>query len=307
MKYLKYYENKGVDEEKVFDYFMSNLRDSIFMWDYFVDFGKVKENIKKIEKELNLLNYLLGKSNLENEFIKLIKEYPNIRRAFPILIAIRKNKLKEVPIIIDIESLESQYKSYILTEPLTDNILDELLIFFRESGLKQLFEDKDVKNLPDYCFGVEVGLDTNARKNRTGFLMEKIVGHYLNKYCDNNQDCFYISQANKKHVKDSFNIEIEVDKSNRIFDFVLYNKEKNKIFIIEVNFYSSQGSKLKATAGEYQYLNDFLKKQGIDLIWITDGLCWNSAKSALEETVIHNDYVFNLDMIEKEVLKEIVM
>ncbi|MFW6311846.1 MAG: DpnII family type II restriction endonuclease, partial [Nanoarchaeota archaeon] len=80
--------------------------------------------------------------------------------------------------------------------------------------------------------------------------LENYKNHYLKKYCDSNQDCFYISQANKKNIKDIFNVEIKVDKSNRIFDFVLYNNKKNKIFIIEVNFYSSQGSKLKATAGE---------------------------------------------------------
>ena len=52
-------------ETKNFENLKNTLQDSIFTWDYFTDFEKVKENVKKIEKELNLLNYLIGKENIE--------------------------------------------------------------------------------------------------------------------------------------------------------------------------------------------------------------------------------------------------
>ena len=48
-----------------FETLKTTLQDSIFTWDYFTDFEKVKTNVKKIEKELNLLNYLIGKENIE--------------------------------------------------------------------------------------------------------------------------------------------------------------------------------------------------------------------------------------------------
>ena len=54
---------------KNFETLKSTLQDSIFTWDYFTDFKKVKINVKKIEKELNLLNYLIGKENIANRFI----------------------------------------------------------------------------------------------------------------------------------------------------------------------------------------------------------------------------------------------
>lgn len=38
--------------------------DSIFTWDYFADFEKAKKNIHLVEKELNLLNVLIGKENI---------------------------------------------------------------------------------------------------------------------------------------------------------------------------------------------------------------------------------------------------
>ena len=74
---------------KNFETLKTTLQESIFTWDYFTDFEKVKTNVKKIEKELNLLNYLIGKENIEEEFLLLVEEYPKVRKILPILIAIR--------------------------------------------------------------------------------------------------------------------------------------------------------------------------------------------------------------------------
>ncbi len=41
---------------KDFNNLKSTFQDSIFTWDYFTDFEKVKKNVQKIEKELNLPN-----------------------------------------------------------------------------------------------------------------------------------------------------------------------------------------------------------------------------------------------------------
>ena len=288
-----------------FDNLKSTLQDSIFTWDYFTDFEKVKSNVKKVEKELNILNYLIGKKDIEKEFIQLISEYPNIRKALPLLIAVRDDKLKETPIITNIDTLIPENKKYIFFEPINEGIKKELLIFFRESGLKDIFQNECIKNLVDYCFGVEVGFDTNARKNRTGDLMESLVEKFIKDFCDENSNFKYISQATQKKIKDIFNYDIEIDKNSRRFDFALYDKSKNKIYLIEVNYYGGGGSKLKATAGEYQYLYDFLKAQNIDFIWVTDGKGWLTSLNPLEETFNHNDYVINLDMLKKGILSRI--
>ncbi len=288
-----------------FDNLKKTLQESIFTWDYFTDFEKVKINIKKVEKELNILNYLIGKENIEQEFTDLITEYPNIRKALPLLIAVRKDKLGSTPIITDIDALVPENKQYVFYDELNENIIQELLIFFRDSGLKNVLKNEHIKNLVDYCFGVEVGFDTNARKNRTGILMENIVAKFLEEFCNDNLDFQYIEQATQKRILEVFNYEIAIDKNSRRFDFALYNSLTNKLFLIEVNYYSGGGSKLKATAGEYQYLNDFVKSQGIEFIWVTDGKGWLTALNPLEETFNHNDYVINLDMIKNGVLKEI--
>ncbi|MCD8212476.1 MAG: type II restriction endonuclease, partial [Campylobacter sp.] len=47
--------------------------------------------------------------------------------------------------------------------------------FFCETGLCEIFKDGKITNLCDYVFGVEVGLDSNARKNRGGKNFAKII------------------------------------------------------------------------------------------------------------------------------------
>lgn len=288
-----------------FDNLKTTFQDSIFTWDYFTNFEKVKLNVKTVEVELNILNYLIGKEDIEDEFIKLITEYPKTRQALPLLIAVRKDKLNDTPIITNMDTLIAENKKYIFYDEINESIEKELLIFFLKSGLKDIFENKYIKNLVDYCFGVEVGFDTNARKNRTGTLMENIVSNYLDKFCKENINFNYIEQATQKRILETFNYEIAIDKNSRRFDFAIHNTNTNKLYLIEVNYYSGGGSKLKATAGEYQYLNDFVKSQDIEFIWITDGKGWLTALNPLEETFNHNDYVINIDMLKNNILDEI--
>lgn len=119
--------------------FKNTLKDSIFTWDYFTNFNKVRLNVKKVEKELNILNYLIGKENLEREFISLIEEYPNVRKALPLLIAVRTNKLIVTPVLTNIETLIPENKHYIFYDELNDEIKRELIIFFNQTGLKEVF------------------------------------------------------------------------------------------------------------------------------------------------------------------------
>ncbi|MEA3383079.1 MAG: DpnII family type II restriction endonuclease, partial [Campylobacterota bacterium] len=116
------------------------FQDSIFTWDYFTNFEKIKLNVKTVEVELNILNYLIGKDDIEDEFIKLITEYPKTRQALPLLIAVRKDKLSDTPIITNMDTLVAENKKYIFYDTIDENIKKELLIFFTESGLKDIFE-----------------------------------------------------------------------------------------------------------------------------------------------------------------------
>jgi len=67
-------ETIGCDNsDAVFSYLISTLKDTITKWDYFINWSKVFEDIRDIEIDLNLLNYLIGKDNIEQEFLYLLK------------------------------------------------------------------------------------------------------------------------------------------------------------------------------------------------------------------------------------------
>ncbi|HMS23561.1 MAG TPA: type II restriction endonuclease [Candidatus Saccharibacteria bacterium] len=280
--------------DKDFDKLVSTFKSSIKTWDYFVNWDKVYLNSSELEIALNKLNYLLGKEKLEEEFIKLYADNSDIVKALPALLAIREKKIE----IFDKATKDSEFFNFNDQSAGAKKYFE----FIEKSGLAKLFKEDGVKNLVDYVLGVEVGLDSNGRKNRGGTLMEDIVGTLLADFCKDN-DLQLMSQATAKKVKNIWDINIKVDKSARSFDFAVYNPRSNNIKLFEVNFYNGGGSKLKAVCGEFRSLYDELKSQSIDFVWITDGLGWHTTKKPLEETYNHNEFVFNLTMIENNILQ----
>lgn len=275
---------------------ITTFKQSIKTWDYFVNWEKVFAHSSELEITLNKLNYLLGKENLKKEFIKLYSSNPDIVKALPILLAVRESKLE----VFDQITKKSEFFDFSKTGKHPEKYYE----FLQKSGLARLFQKDGVKNLVDYVMGVEVGLDSNGRKNRGGTLMEKSVELFIIDLCNKN-GFEYLSQARATAIKSKWGVDVRVDKSERSFDFAVFNPENKKIKLFEVNFYNGGGSKLKAVCGEFKNLYSELKEQNIDFIWVTDGFGWYTTKRPLEETYNHNDYVFNLNMLKDGILNEL--
>ena len=288
--------------EEVFKYLHETLIDTITSFDYFVNWEKIYDHVSKLEMDLNLLNFLIGKNNIDERLTQLLKQYPTVVKTFPILIAVRNNSVKILEESPDNSHLVKEY-FFKPKGSLTDKEIEDIVIFVKKSGLSDLFQNNLNASIVDYVMGVEVGLDTNARKNRHGTDMENLVGKVLKSICEKN-NYKYMEQATAKRLKSQWNYEVKVDKNRRRFDFaVLTNK---KLYLFETNYYSGGGSKLKATAGEYQTIYDYLKAQDIKFIWITDGLGWETALNPLRETFDYIDYVMNLRMIKCGLLSKIL-
>ena len=299
MRNLDFY--KGNTEEEIFSAFLGGLQKSISGWDYFVNWKKVKNMVDSVKIELNLLNSLIGSTNIERDFIEILEKYPEVLKALPILIAVREEKLKKMSILLNRDTLKVEDVNNIFN---SENIQkDTLLKFFTESGLKNIFEDRTVKSLTDYVTGVEVGMDTNGRKNRTGTLMEDIVEQEIAKLCEK-KGYEYGRQMSVEAIKNRWGITIPTVISARKFDFTIFNGKEAILF--ETNFYSSGGTKLKATAGEYIELGRLMKENNIKFVWITDGLGWKGNHIPLREAFEQNDYIFNLAMIKQGILEEIL-
>jgi len=303
MKTLAVYKELGLSSSKdVFSHLVSTLKKSNTTWEYFVNWAKVFGGIKSIEVDLNILNYLIGKDNFDDEMKFLLGKHPSIVKVIPILLACRENSFE---ILTDFTKGKLNFESFTFSDKnsLNKSDIEKVIIFMKSSGLATLFTGKKIKNVIDYVTGIEVGLDSNGRKNRGGTTMEGIIEVFLNSLCKkNNYRCLKEATAGK--IKDVFGIDVPVDKSSRRYDFVMHNGQT--LYLIETNFYGGGGSKLKATAGEYKALQDYLRKSGHPFIWITDGLGWKTTLRPLEEAFNHIDFVLNLAFLENGVLEHII-
>lgn len=304
MKQLPTLSKLGLNSpEAGFQYLMDNLRPSLKLWDYFVNWEKVFSNTRALEVHLNLWNYLLGKDDFDTEFELLLSEHPEIVRAIPSMVVRDGAHSTTYAIVRNLQNLGAQDLLFDFSSP-ADTPAKRLaaLSFIRGSGLDRLFNKDGVKNLVDYVLGVEAGLDSNGRKNRSGTSMEAICRAFLSSFADE-KGLELMEQATVPKIQKSWGFDVPVDKSSRRFDFAL--SDKKKLVLIEVNFYGGGGSKLKATVGEYKGLHSVLAAGGFEFIWITDGEGWRTTERPLQEAFDLIDHVWNLKMLNSGLLGDI--
>ncbi|MDY4790150.1 MAG: type II restriction endonuclease [Bacteroidales bacterium] len=266
-----------------FNDFITQLSETNATLDYFTDFDKVSSNVRKIAIKLNQLNYLIGKEDLDKAIRELYEENPKTFDVLEILIAVRnKDNRKCINQKGDTVLISSYFNS-----------VEGIIEYFEETGLSEVFKRKDVTNLVDYVYGVEVGLDTNARKNRGGDCMSAAV-----KMIFNNNKIKYRKEVSIK----SFPEIISLGEDVKRFDFAI--KTKKKTYLIEVNYYNGGGSKLNEVARAYSDVAPKINQyNNYEFVWITDGQGWHSAKNKLEEAYSIIPSVYNLNSISQFVNK----
>lgn len=282
-----------------FNEWLSGMRDTIATWNYYTDFEKAYSNVNKIKVELNILNSLIGSKNIEDDFKNLLNDYPKILKIIPILIAKREKRIKIIDASGDFEYSFSNMNYSI----------DDYCKFMRNSGIFDLLENRVIGSLIDYVTGVEVGMDSNGRKNRTGDAMEDLVESFIVK-AGFKKGIDYYKEIKKSIIEDLFNMDLGAisnsGKTEKRFDFAII--KNNCIYAIECNFYSSQGSKLNETARSYKNLALESKEiPGFKFIWFTDGIGWNTAKHNLEETFDTFEDIYNIKDLENGILNKIIL
>lgn len=282
-----------------FNAWLSTMKDSVATWTYYTDFNKVYENVQKIKVELNILNSLIGSKNIEEEFKSIVNQYPNVLVNVPILLAKREAEIK----------VQDADGSYVFNFVKMNYTVDQYALFMRNSGLFDLLQNHIINNLVDYVLGIEVGMDTNGRKNRTGHVMEDLVESYLIK-AGLVKGKTYFKEMNASEVERRFHLDLsslsndgELEKR---FDFVFVGA-LGTVFACECNFYGSSGSKLNETAGRYKLLTLESKNiTGLQFVWFTDGVGWNSAKKNLKETFDVLDNLYNLKDLEDGAIAHLI-
>lgn len=282
-----------------FNDWLGKFKYSISDYGYYVDFEKVYRHLDNIKIELNILNSLIGSKNIEQDFQNIIVKYPETLECIPILLAVRASEIY----------IKDEINEYLFKFNKMVYAVEDYIKFMRESGLFELLEHHIINNLYDYVLGVEVGLDSNGRKNRGGHLMENLVESYIKK-AGYKKGLNYFKEMYLSDIEEKWNIDLSAMSGNNVsrkrFDFVI--KTENQIYVIETNFYggSGGGSKLNETARSYKMLAEEAKLvEGVTFIWITDGTAWKNARRNLEETFTILDTMYNINDLDNNVLSEL--
>ncbi|CAI2162008.1 2926_t:CDS:10 [Funneliformis geosporum] len=152
------------------------------------------------------------------------------------------------------------------------------------SGLAEYLTNRQIKNLKDYCLGLEVGLGTHGKKNSSGKAMEKAVENLLIKH----------GIAYQKQVSVNFPVN-----GKKLFDFQI--KLGNKEYYLETSFFNVAGSKVQEVIRSYGGILTKAQKNEINFLWILDGKGLKSCKELLKNTYLENkDFMFSLSAGEIE-------
>lgn len=296
--YKTYLNLSSVDE--ICKALSDTLIETNYTYDFFVNWTKVTTNRDAFKYEVALLTSLKNSANPVNDFRDLLARYPEVIKVIPILLACRDGLIKVL------NSLEAglRYKNFDFSKRnYGTKEINDIVHFTKNTGLLDMLCKMD--SATDYLLGVEVALDTNARKNRSGLFLEKMVTETLQQLSDRNSDLVFVKQKSFGYVESKYSVKIHPILKDRKFDYVVLNK--GKATNIEVNFYSGTGSKLSKIVSSYINRNQVLSSSGWKFIWLTDGMGWRKMKRPFLVGVENIDYVINTHLLRSGLLEKIIL
>lgn len=283
-------------KKKTFEEFINTIQETNIQPSfYYTNYQKVAKQLHDFEDLLARLGMVNSVEDFKNKISAEYKISKAVIQIIPLFTAVRGDEL----VVLS----DDGKKVYKFDE---NNVsLDEALDFLGVVG----FYDKLDKplHLYSYYFGVEVGLDSNARKNRSGQQMAKVVGSYIK----NLKNIDYDDECNIDAISKKWEIRISQENAKKKkFDFII--KVKNTIIFIETNFFNKSGSKTSINAA-FENLQMRIKNLSISdnykkmFILITDGAGLKKAMTEIKDVFNHIEFILNIDDLKNGALSEIVL
>jgi len=179
----------------------------------------------------------------------------------------------------------------------------------QKTGIFNFIKTSVSQSLVDVGMGINVGLDSNARKNRGGHLMENLVEFYIREagFVKNET---YFKEMFLEDIEEMWGYDLSAisaeGTSTKRFDFVVKPEDSDEVYICECNCYSSSGSKLNETARSFKQIAiESAEIPNVHFVWFTDGDGWEKAKRNLKETFNIMDHIYNINDIKNGIMTEI--
>ncbi len=291
------YLNRPSDER--LKIFIETITDINHAPAYWFDFPTIDKRMSDYGPDIYTLNYLNGKTNKEMK--EFFSQRPEVLKTIPILLGIRNDKL--VNGVLSVFDPTGDYE--LDFEHINISDIDHYMDFIIKSGLAEVLRGKSVH---DYTYGVEAGLNSNGRKNRSGdegeshlaMILQSIVDKYPTANLIRHEQTTYDNAIQWYNLR-TFPKELE----NRRFDGSLFCPEKSKGLFAEVNNFNSSGSKSKGVASEFDNVHAIFARTPHVFVYITDGLGWKKDTSHLATIIDHVPNVLNYKMVEDGWLDDI--
>lgn len=269
-------------------------------YNFFVNWSKVVQNRDAFRYEVALLKSLRNSAKPKADLQGLLNRYPEVAKVIPILLACRDGIVKVLNAIqpdIKYKTFDFSKNSYSTKE------IDDIVEFTEKTGLLDML--CQMESATDYLLGVEVGLDTNARKNRSGLFLEKMAREVITDLAARNPDVKWVEQKSFSHIETECGMPVPPSLRDRKFDHVVISK--GKATNIEVNFYGGTGSKPGEIVSSYINRGQVLSAAGWKFVWLTDGAGWKSMRNSLRVGAEYIDYVINAYLLRKGLLEQIIL
>lgn len=161
-------------------------------------------------------------------------------------------------------------------------------------GLTNLLGSDDVQSA---FLGVQVGLESNRRKSVGGAVFCQWVRELLESTCG-------LLGANYGLVPEQ-RIPYKNPANGKTVDFAIVFRGKTRIGV-EVNFYTTTGSKPSEIKRAYGQVNRELSQVGVELAWITDGAGYLKMQRSLREAFEAHPNTYNYEMARRWIKTDIL-
>lgn len=273
--------------EKFVEAFMSTIKPGIIPRAKFIDWPSIKKKMSDLQPGLAFFVQLkemdLTATRMEQEIsgslLSSDDPLPYLRCAFE-LIAHTRPKFASLQDDFDIAALAQKIKA---GDSAASHYFARLLA---DVGFHEILSRQD---LEDVLFGVQVGLETHRRKNVGGKQFALAVGDLLQPMAARVTS----RSGHRMAVAEEEKIPFRKGTSKHV-DFSIHVDDKVR-FGVEVNFYTSSGSKPSEIKRSYGDLRRELLSRGIDLIWVTDGMGYREMKQSLRDAYLIHPNIYSFE------------
>lgn len=266
--------------------FFETLTPGVIPRNQFIDWAQIKSKCKAYEDTIELFQEIPASdpkkiaTEIQGTLLSVDDPLHIIKGCFELLghtneyyVSDRDN--------LDLETAASEIREG------SEKAASQVTTLLLDLGLRNLLAQTDVASA---FLGVQVGLESNRRKSVGGAAFNRWIQKLLESTCGLLGAQYELSPELQIPYKDSRN--------KKKVDFGVLYRGKARIGV-EVNFYTTSGSKPSEIKRAYQNVNLELREVGVELVWITDGAGYLKMKKSLEEAFRVHPNTYNYEMASK--------